>query len=236
MFLLYVRSSIANQVGRRDPPAPQEFFFWTLICIVICAGCYFAPQTNNLERLAAGYPFFSPKIRLDESIPLMPGWVWLYYLYFPALLMVAIITTQDRLVMFEGIIAFCSIAILSLLFFLLLPSRMSHPDISDCQSVACRLLGAMYQADNGFNIFPSLHVAGPIMISLFFWRYLRPVASVYGVISIGIIVSTVLVKRHYLVDLPAGALLGGFGYLLGRRIGDPLRCWVDNRIFIRRLD
>jgi hypothetical protein len=217
-----IRESVARRVGTREPPGTFEFLLMTAACCAMCSTCYFALNGRNAELAASGAWVFAPEIGIDAAIPLQLGWIWIYYAYFPALFAIALVTTADRRVMYEGVVAYFSVAAMSLTSFWLLPSRMTQPDLGECASLQCSMLEAMYRADEGFNIFPSLHVAQPTMITCFFWRYWRPGAIAMGLLTVGIMASTVLLRRHYLVDLPAGVALGMLAYALGRLLGPSL--------------
>ena len=230
-MLRRIHASIERVVGERTPPGIGEFLVMTAACVAMCSTCYLALNGRNADLLARGVPVFSPELAIDAHIPLQLPWIWIYYAYFPALFGIALITTADRRVMYEGVVAYFSVAASSLLFFWLLPSRMPPPELGACATIECSMLQLMYDADLGFNIFPSLHVAQPTMITCFFWRYWKPGAVFYGLLTLGIMASTVLLRRHYLVDIPAGAALGVGAYALGRAAGPLLssRTWLARR-------
>jgi membrane-associated phospholipid phosphatase len=221
-LLKSIRESVERRVGTREPPGVGEFLLMTLACCAMCSTCYFALTERNAGLAERGAWVFSPEVALDGAIPLQLGWIWVYYAYFPALFTIALVTTADRRVMYEGVVAYFSVAAMSLLFFGLLPSRMVQPDLGTCTTIECTLLEVMYRADEGFNIFPSLHVAQPTMITCFFWRYWKPGAIAMALLTAGIMASTVFLRRHYLVDIPAGAALGVMAYVLGRAFGPRL--------------
>jgi hypothetical protein len=57
------------------------------------------------------------------------------------------------------------------------------------------------------NCFPSLHTAWGLLVLAFAYRQLRPLFFVYLLPVASLIVATVYLRFHYLVDLAAGALL-----------------------------
>lgn len=57
------------------------------------------------------------------------------------------------------------------------------------------------------DAFPSLHVAVSMLLLLYSWRYLRRVAPAYTVLCVSIIISTMYLRWHYVVDVIAGMAL-----------------------------
>ena len=164
-----------------------------------------------------------PLTRLDDAIPLVPGFIWIYCLFYPGFFIVALVTTADRRVMYQGTVGYIATALIALTFFGLLPSRMEQPSLAGCATASCEMLGRMYRLDDGHHIFPSLHVAYPVCAWLLVRRFLTPwVSRPYLVLVLAIAASTVLLKRHALVDVPAGALTGALGYLAGAWLGPRL--------------
>lgn len=55
--------------------------------------------------------------------------------------------------------------------------------------------------------FPSLHAGVSVVTIYYSWRYCRWYAPIVGLVVAGLLVSTVYLRHHYVVDLVAGALL-----------------------------
>src|SRR5205085_4886332 len=125
-----------------------------------------------------------------------------YYTYFPLLFFFSVVTARDRRLMYEGVVGYLTTAAIAFVTFLLVPSRMIQPDISSCTSTLCRMLESMYRLDDGFNIIPSLHVAYSTLVWMFFRRYMPELTWHVGIVVFLIALSTLLLKRHYFVDVP----------------------------------
>jgi len=65
--------------------------------------------------------------------------------------------------------------------------------------------------------FPSLHVAGAFVAVLGAWRYARRMFWVFLPLFMAMCVSTVYGRYHYVADIFGGLIIGGMGWLLGRR-------------------
>lgn len=73
------------------------------------------------------------------------------------------------------------------------------------------------------DIFPSLHTGGPVFISLFSFRhrdklpfkYTWPITTFFAV---NIVIATMFLRWHWLIDVVAGAALAVFGWWLAGRV------------------
>jgi membrane-associated phospholipid phosphatase len=74
--------------------------------------------------------------------------------------------------------------------------------------------------------FPSSHVAIALVTLYFTWRYLPRLRWIHLALVIGLCVSTVYCRYHYVVDVFAGMLVAGLlvplANALYRRLGEPL--------------
>ena len=72
------------------------------------------------------------------------------------------------------------------------------------------------------DCFPSGHVAVAIVCWILARRIHRPLGFVFGVLAAGVILSTVYLRYHYVVDVIAGALLAAFALTGWLRLHDRL--------------
>jgi membrane-associated phospholipid phosphatase len=61
------------------------------------------------------------------------------------------------------------------------------------------------------DAFPSLHSAVSMLLMLYAWRYLKQARWLYTVLCVSILISTVYLRWHYVVDVIAGCALSAFG-------------------------
>lgn len=68
--------------------------------------------------------------------------------------------------------------------------------------------GAVHAGDSMGTAFPSSHVVGAVTIALLAWRWFsRPVAVLFAIEAIGVVLSTVYTQNHFAVDAIAGLFL-----------------------------
>ncbi len=96
---------------------------------------------------------------------------------------------------------------ISFALFLLWPVRMAHPILP--AGIEGQILNSLYAFDQGFNSFPSLHVANIVFVSLLVrrlrqgWR-----ANVVTAVGALITISTVLVMTTFSLGCFGGCPLG----------------------------
>lgn len=157
-----------------------------------------------------GREFYNLSISIDNKIPFNPHFVWTYILYYIVALMPVMVV--DDIHDFRRMVgAYLMMYFLGFLTFIIFPVKMLRPEITG-DGYSLWLLRKIYNADNGYNAFPSMHVANAFLASFFSFRFNRIYGGFVYLIAFLITISTLFIKQHYLVDLPAGILLAYFVY------------------------
>lgn len=151
-----------------------------------------------------GVQFHVLRTGLDLLIPFVPGFVWIYLLYyvfcFTPIFVIKNMDTFRRIALgylLEGMISFA--------IFVFYPTKMIRPEVIG-NSINDKLLTMVYHTDPGFNVFPSMHVANSLFVALIFYRYNKKIGLVFWAIALLISASIFFVKQHYLVDFIGGAI------------------------------
>ncbi len=137
---------------------------------------------------------------LDEAVPFVPPLLPVYVAYLPFYWWTVARARNDREAnwLFYG--AYLQL-LLSLPFFLFVPVRM--PLERYYAAVPHNWADALWRwFDAPNNCFPSLHVSNGLLLAQFNWA--RPYRAAHTVMAAAIIVSTVVVKQHYVVDMLGG--------------------------------
>jgi membrane-associated phospholipid phosphatase len=147
------------------------------------------------------------KLPIDDWIPYRPGWVWIYsFLYYPVIVYINFVIRDARQFLYMAT-SFLLLLVLQMVFFLFFPvetpqdwrGQNKERDLSE------RFLSFVRKFDASSNCFPSMHVSVATLTALHLqpslgpWVYLFPVLIAF---------SCVFTKQHYVIDLPAGAVLG----------------------------
>ena len=207
-----------------------SFLVFLCACAFLLAAefSYFAWQNWYIRN---GGVVHYPQSPYDLMIPFVPEFAWPYWGYF-LLLAFSIWLPKTHAEMARHSGGAVIVHLLGYTSYLVYPSAISRmPMPLPCDGLSCNAVGALYQLDPGYGVFPSLHVALSVYMTLAVWAFRHPSRWFVTLLAIAITASTVLVKQHYLVDLPAGAVLGGVGWWASWKAIDKITDMVrDGRV------
>lgn len=154
---------------------------------------------------------------LDGLIPLVPLFAVPYLLHLPVIAGSFIYFLARRMRTFiEAAVGMIACNLVGAGFFLLMQTTIERPSVEVGGLNSLVLL--IYANDGPYNLFPSLHVAGATTYAIAHWRARTPFRELIVVFAAIVAASTVLVKQHHVVDVPAGALLAALAYFAAIRL------------------
>lgn len=173
----------------------------------------------NLSRFAAGTPPIRLETWLDRRIPFVPQAFWIYVGYY--LIAISPAWLARRWSDFKPMVTSYGVATaLAWVAWVAVPVRMIPPPL-DCGGFTCRVLLRFIDADGGVNVFPSMHVAHSMLAALFHLRQRSPARWLVLVGALGVTASTVLIRQHYVVDIPAGVAAAAIGWFAALPVMTP---------------
>jgi membrane-associated phospholipid phosphatase len=179
-----------------------------VLSVVLIVGAYQFYFFTQRHRVRPTRTFRFP---LDERIPFVPGWSWVYsFLYYPAILYLNLIATspsQFTRMAFSFIVLLAMQVVCFALYPVATPAHWR--DQAPAGSASVRFLKFVRHFDGPTNCFPSMHVSVATLTALHASSTLGPGAWAFPML---IALSCLLTKQHYLIDLPFGALLGALAY------------------------
>lgn len=147
-------------------------------------------------------------IILDEMIPFVPLFIVPYLLWYPFITGALVaIAFKNKYMYFRTLFALCCGLVISYVFFAFFQSIIIRPDISTEQDWVHWLVKFVYNTDQPYNCFPSIHVLTSYLIIKGTHIFGRPIWLISTLISVLIIISTVLVKQHVVVDIIGGIIV-----------------------------
>jgi membrane-associated phospholipid phosphatase len=173
----------------------------SVILIVGVYQFYFWCQRNSLAAPR------ELKLPLEEHIPYWPSWVWIYScIYYPLILYLNFVVESPRQFTYVAM-SYVMLLGFQMAFFVLFP--VSTPEhwraYNRERTLSERFLALVQRFDARSNSFPSMHTSVAMLTALHLLPHLGALAFAFPVL---IALSCLFTKQHYVVDLPAGALLG----------------------------
>lgn len=187
------------------------------------------------------------ELALDRKIPFVEEFVLPYVSWFAFVpLGVLLLLKYDR-EMYDRAVTFLMTGMtVFLLVSTLFPNmQFLRPFILPRENVFTKLIGLLWMVDTPTNVSPSIHVFNTLAILVMIWKSrakelkglrLRLMWTVWGAL---IILSTMFIKQHSLLDVIAAFLLAGILYIFVFRYGMVFRFdgWnsaVERRAAARR--
>lgn len=155
--------------------------------------------------------------RWDDAIRLRPNWVWIYSgLYYPVILVV-VTSVKDVRQFNHMAFSYLVLLVLQMSLFLAWPVEVPghwRDDAPHHQSLSRRFLNFVQAFDAKSNCFPSMHASVATLTALHIARNTSCGPALPASFVVLISASCILTKQHYMVDVPAGVLLGWFSFKL----------------------
>ncbi|WP_409344364.1 phosphatase PAP2 family protein [Paenibacillus sp. MBLB4367] len=145
---------------------------------------------------------------LDNQIPFVPLFIIPYLIWYPFIIaMFIVFFLKNRTVYYRSLIALCAGLLVCYLIYALFQTTVPRPELAS-DGWLNRLVTFVYATDAPYNCFPSIHVlTSYIVMKASYSCRLKPMAqTAVSLTAWSIIVSTLFVKQHAILDL-AGAVL-----------------------------
>jgi membrane-associated phospholipid phosphatase len=147
------------------------------------------------------------RLPIDDRIPYRPRWVWIYsFLYYPVIVAINWTVTSPRHFLYVAN-SYLLLLGFQMAFFMLVPvvTPLEWRTCNIGRGRSERFLAFVQKFDARSNSFPSMHTSVAMLTALHLYSGLGAWVFVFPVL---IALSCLFAKQHYVVDLPAGALLG----------------------------
>lgn len=174
-----------------------------LLAVMACSWLY--GLTNGITR-----PLHTMELWLDRMIPFNEYFIIPYIIWGPCIFLSFIFFFfKNRDAYYRMIVSSVIGHMFCYAFYMTYQTHVPRPFITD-DTIFLKLVNYIYSNDQPVNCFPSIHVLTTyLMMRAFYWEKLRKsVAWIPQFIGISIILSTVFVKQHVVIDVAGGIILG----------------------------
>ena len=183
---------------------PLDCFINLVLTVFLIVGVYqfyFWCQRNPMARPRG------LKLPVDDFIPFWPRWVWIYSgLYYPVIVYINFVMESHRHFL-HVCMSYVLLLGAQMIFFVFFP--VATPDqwrtANKRRTKSERFLALIQKYDSPANSFPSMHTSVATLTALHLWPHLGPAVILFPVL---IALSCLFTKQHFVIDLPAGGLLG----------------------------
>ena len=168
--------------------------------------------------------WISPSLEIDDMIPFVPVFIIPYVSWFvwvPFVCGLLLISDEENYIRTERFLIIGMTVFL--IFSAIIPTKLHlRPDIIPDTGISGFLLNTIYSADTSTNVFPSIHVYNSCVVWhavltsdewLFRQKWFRAFTTVQAIL---IILSTMLVKQHSVIDVVGAFLLFAVVLILDR--------------------
>jgi len=196
---------------------------------------FLLPMYFFIGRWTERDPHYQPFIWLDHAMPLSPAWIGVYASLYMCAFLLPLAVVRGNELFRQAMKAYLFVMLASYIGFWFYPTIAPLTEKATVNGFAEWGLQLMYDIDQPYGCFPSLHVAYAFVGALACYRMHRGVGIVACSWSVLIGLSTVYTKQHFFVDAVAGSALGLAAYwlFLNGRPREPVQD-IDRRMAPRR--
>ncbi len=199
-----------------DQYEKNKFFFYLLVFHIIFSGVTFGLMNRPFGIVTV------LKIPFDDMIPLVKDMIYIYHMFMPLVFIMGLVLfTYDIETQKIYVVSLIISQLIAYVIYYLFQTDVPRADVSLLgDDLASRLIKFTYSVDNHYSGFPSLHVGN--MTSLIFILYKsrlsKKITLPVSVLAVMIALSTVLVKQHVFLDMPAGIVHGIYSVVIGEKL------------------
>ncbi|GAA3411362.1 phosphatase PAP2 family protein [Paenibacillus hodogayensis] len=189
-----------------------------LLCIPVLNVCYGllnreGPNVRSLMTI------------MDVHTPFVSYFIIPYLVWYPFMIgMFVLLFRKDAQVYYRTLVMLCVGLVVCYITYYFFQTVVSRPVVTDDVPLHM-LVNLVYNTDQPYNCFPSIHVLTTYLIWKSTVQYItlsRKAHAVIGIVAWAIIVSTVFVKQHVVLDI-VGAIVVVEMMAMAMRVLFPLR-------------
>ena len=160
---------------------------------------------------------------IDEKIPFVPPFIWVYHTIIPVITLTAIFLFQSRDIFLGLIFSFIFSGAVLCLFYIFFPAFYPRELFVDISTVSGWLVEITRSIDGPHNTFPSGHVTFSWLLLFFvnLSHYTQKhswIKVLYFCWAVLVSISTLTLKQHFIVDVFSGIALAALSYYLCYKI------------------
>jgi membrane-associated phospholipid phosphatase len=168
-----------------------------ILFLTVLGYAFTQKQTSNLHNL---------ETNIDTKIPFESIFVIFYIAYYPFVTIILFLYWNDEKNFKAMSSSIILIAAVSLVIYQLFQTKTDRPSLHPT-TMCDSLVYYLYSLDDPVNGFPSLHVSLTTISTIFVYEQSKHLFKFVLPIAILIIISTLFIKQHYVIDVMGGIFL-----------------------------
>lgn len=178
-----------------------------LLAVFIWILCYF-----SINEFTEGRETHILALSFEDKIPFIPYFVIFYFSTY--LLVVFPYFFVENIVDYrKTVLASIVIIFISSIIYLIYPVETIRPDFV-ADNIFLKMVAMLYSIAKPYNLFPSMHVSLSTLATIVCFRYNKRLGYFLIFWLAMIILSTLFIKQHYIVDLVAALALAFLAYYI----------------------
>lgn len=181
------------------------------MAVVVAVAYMHAGGQPVQHRLAVSTP-------LDALIPLVPATAWFYLPGYAALFVLAVLALERVRDFHAALLVVAGSTLVAVAAFVGLGVPVPHrPPVTDA-GLSEAMVRWLYTVDPAANAFPSLHVTNSVICAGIVRRLWPRMGPLVLALAVGVTLSTLTLRQHWLADVVAGGMLGSLGLAAWERL------------------
>lgn len=201
----------------------RDIFSLSLLALIPIISLYYG-YINNASNGA-----YSLVTDIDRAVPVVRLFVVPYLAWYPFIFIVLIYyCIKDKHAYFKSLLSIICGVLVSYIIYSLFQTTVPRPMLTE-NDICTRLINFVYNRDNPYNCFPSIHVLTTYLVfkGMTSCRNQGAIATVIiTVMCILIILSTQFIKQHVIMDAIFAIILGETIYKIMDLVVEKNSLWV----------
>lgn len=180
----------------------------------------FLPVYFVTRMITAGQEHYDFRTGLDDAIPFIIGFIWIYVLaYLQWLIGYVVIAKSEREICETYFAAEVTGKIICGIIFITLPTIMIRPEIVG-DGLSEWVTRGIYEVDAPTNLFPSIHCMESYIVTRAAFKSTMPrIYKVFMLIfTVLVCMSVILVKQHVAVDIIGGLIVAEISIQISKKL------------------
>jgi membrane-associated phospholipid phosphatase len=200
-------------MARADDDGRLSYFARFVAVLPLTAGAYGSYLYLGTPRRPIAPPVTTP---LDAAIPFVAETVWLYLPGYVAGFLVALYALKATRELVAAMLAYLAVTLAAVPFFYLWPIAGPRPPAPLDPTWSAAFVRTLYANDPNFCTLPSLHVACATLTAAIVYDVDRRWGRLTWLLAMGVWVSVLTLKQHWLADVVGGWSLAAGGIWVWR--------------------